>query len=279
MMPARRTPPMTRMRALYCVVQYVPDGGRAEAANVGVALFVPGEGRPRVRMSPTLARVRKFFSPDKKQFRWIELAADALKYRLESAAGGEFASEAEFITFVGARADAVRLTPPRPTVTDDPAAKLDALYAKLVGDEKPYAKGVAPRWSAYLPRVKAVFERLQTERRAWTPGKLRVPVIGTKLDIPLAYKNGRVNYVLPTPLPPAKLLESKVEMIGFRGQLIYQHKVEGEDSKLVVLSAAPAGDREAEARCAQVLADCHVKFVPYAESDAFAAEVEREAHV
>ena len=32
---------MSRIRALYSVIQYLPDAGRAEAANAGVVLYVP----------------------------------------------------------------------------------------------------------------------------------------------------------------------------------------------------------------------------------------------
>jgi hypothetical protein len=34
---------MSTARALYSVVQYVPDSGRAEGANAGVVLYVPAE--------------------------------------------------------------------------------------------------------------------------------------------------------------------------------------------------------------------------------------------
>lgn len=127
---------MSRTRAFYSVVQYVPDFGREEGANVGVAIFVPESGRIVFRTSPSLARVKKFFSPDKAEFEWIEAAVKTLECRLNKAQE-EFKSEEEFAQFVAARADAVRLTTPRLVVLTELEPKLNELYEELVGDTPP----------------------------------------------------------------------------------------------------------------------------------------------
>src|SRR5262245_29468598 len=116
---------MPCIRAYYSVVQYVPDPGRAEAANDGVVLLVPSEDRIEIRTSPTLARIRQFFAPGKQQLKRIELALEALKNRL-SLARGEFKDDAEFARFVAARADSVRLTTPRLVVTGQPLNELNS---------------------------------------------------------------------------------------------------------------------------------------------------------
>jgi hypothetical protein len=103
---------MAQTRAFYSVVQYVPDGSRAEAANVGVLLFVPSRHWLEVRVSPFLERVRQFFCPDDHELRRIELSVEAFKHRIELARA-EFASESDPAQFVTARADATRLTPAR----------------------------------------------------------------------------------------------------------------------------------------------------------------------
>lgn len=268
---------MTRIRALFSLIQYIPVGGRAEAANVGVALFVPSLARVFVRTSPTLDRVKRFFKPDKKQMRRVELAVEALKYRLEHA-DGEFTTEEQFAHFVAARADAVRLTEPLVAATDNPAAKLDALYAELVGEGEAVRVAPLPPLT-FPPRAAELFGRLRAEGRVWTPGKVQVPEAGDELEIPLAYKNGVVNLVLPRSLAAADRPKSKLPKLGYHGLLIDRHEVQGEKSKLVVMSTNPTADEDAEKQYAEVLADFQVRFVPYAKSDAFAAEVEREAHV
>jgi len=124
---------MSRKRALYSMVQYVPDGVRAECANAGVAIFLPESGVVVVRTSPNLTRIKKFFSPKKPDLRRIELALKACKHRLD-VSQGEFSTEEEFCQFVASRADVVRLTPPRLVVLTDLNQKLDELYFELVGD-------------------------------------------------------------------------------------------------------------------------------------------------
>jgi hypothetical protein len=266
---------MPRTRAMYSVVQYVPDGARAEGANAGVVIFVPESGRIEFRTSPSLARVKKFFSPDRTEFEWIESAVKTLEARLKKAQG-EFKSEEEFAQFVAARADAVRLTPPKLVVLTELEPKLNELYAALVGDEAARvraAKGVT------LPtRVAETFGRLQAAKKAWRPGRILVPETKHKIEIPLAYKNGRVNYVLPQSLAPSDRPEHRLPKLGFHGLLIHQHKIDDEEGQLVVLSADEKADREAEKHYAEVLGDFRVRFVPHYQADAFAAEVEKTAH-
>jgi hypothetical protein len=115
------------------VVQYVPDGARAEGANVGVVLYVPETASLLFRTSPSLARVKQFFCPDESEFEWIAGAVKTLECRLRTAES-EFKSKQEFRLFVAARADVVRLTHPRLAVADNLQAKLDELYTRLVGD-------------------------------------------------------------------------------------------------------------------------------------------------
>jgi hypothetical protein len=266
---------MQRTRAMYSMVQYVPDGARAEGANAGIVIFVPESGRIEVRTSQSLARIKKFFSPDKAEFEWIELAVKSLKHRLEKAQG-EFKSEEEFTQFVASRADAVRLTTPRLVVLTELESKLDELYGELVGDEAARvraAKGVS------LPSsVAETFGRLQAAGKVWRPGRIAVPETNRKIEIPLAYRNGRVNYVLPQSLARSVRPEDRLPKLGFHGLLIHQHKIDDEASHLIVLSADAKADLEAEKHYAEVLDDFHVDFVPFNQAEVFAAEVEKTAH-
>jgi hypothetical protein len=266
---------MPRTRALYSVVQYVPDGARAEGANAGVVLFLPDSGRIEFRTSPSLARVKKFFSPDKAEMEWIAGAVKTLEARLRKAQG-EFKSEEEFAQFVAARADAVRLTPPKLVVLTEIEPQLKKLYADLVGDESARAK--AAKGVTLPPHVAEAFGRLEAVKKVWRPGRVVVPETKRKIEIPLAYKNGRVNYVSPQSLAPADRPEERLPKLGFNGLLIYQHKIDDEAGQLVVLSANEKADREAERHYAEVLDDFQVRFVPYHKAEEFAAEVEKTAH-
>lgn len=60
--------------------------------------------------------------------------------------------------------------------------------------------------------------------------------------------------------------------------LIHEHKIEGEEGKLVVMSTDERASGEIERRYAKVLDDFHVRFIPFAKSRAFAEEIEKTAH-
>lgn len=264
------------MRAFYSVVQYVPDGGRAEAANAGVVLFVPDRRLIEVRTSPTLERVRQFFRPGRQELRRIELALDAFKHRMELARA-DFESESDLAQFAAARADAVRLTPPRVVMVREPLSDLEALYAELVGDQDRVAEA-AGAMQGLPPRVAEVFGRLEAARKAWRPGRITLPTVNRSFEVPVAYQNGRVNYVRPESLAPGRRLDDRMAKLGFNGQLIYRHPIDDRDGQLVVLSVDPDADATVEERFQRTLQEFSVRFVPNAESDAFADEVARTAH-
>lgn len=267
---------MPEFRAFYSVIQYMPDGSRAEAANAGVLLFVPSRRWLEVRVSPSLNRVRRFFSPGRQELRRIESALEALQYRMDLARE-EFASEEDLARFVAARADAVRLTPPRLALVENPSAEIESLYAELVGDREPDRQPAGSRLR--LPRrVAEVFGRLEAQHKVWRPDAITVPTVNRKFDVDFAYENGRVNYVKPESLADTGRLDARMMKLGFNGQLIYQHPVDEKPSQLVVLSADPQADPEAEARFRRTLDDFNVRFVPFAQAEAFATEVESTAH-
>lgn len=264
-----------KQRAFYSVMQYVPDGARAEGANVGVVLYLPDTGRIEFRTSTSLARVRKFFSPEPKERNWIESAVKTFESRLKKAQG-EFPTETEFARFLAARADAVRATAPKLVVLTQVESTLNELYSELVGDEESQERSAR---SVSLPsRVAETFGRLEAAKRLWRPGRIVVPESNRKIHIPLAYQNGRVNFILPKSLALKSKPEGKLPTVAFDGLLIHQHPIDDQPSKLIVLSADANADSEVEKHFADVLDDFHVDFVPYRKAEEFAARVEKEAH-
>lgn len=265
-------------RALYSVLQFIPDGGRAEAANAGALLFVPSIRWLELRTSPTLERVRQFFSPDRAQRRRIEIALESFRHRIELARS-EFVTEADLEQFAAASANTLRLTAPRVVIVEEPASALDELYMELVGDlDRSASTAADTRGQSLPPAVAEVFGRLEAQQKVWRPGSIVLPTINRKFDVPIAYENGRVNYVRPESLAPRQKLDDKLAKLGFNGQLIYQHAINERQGQLVVLSTDPQAAPGAEDRFAQTLQEFHVRFVPYGQAEAFAAEVERAAH-
>ena len=263
-------------RAFYSVLQYVPDGGRAEAANTGVLLYVPERRIVEVRTSETLERVRQFFKPGRTELRRIELALEAFKNRI-TLARGEWESESDLAQFAAARADAIRLTPPRLVMVQEPHGDLDALYRELVGDRDRALREMALHAYVLPEPVAEVFGRLEAQDKIWRPGRIKLPTVNKDFDIALAYRNGRVSYVRPESLTGGRL-DDRLARLGFNGRLIYNHPIKEEDSRLVVLSSDPDASRDTEERFANTLKDFDVKFVPYEKAQEFAKEVEATAH-
>jgi hypothetical protein len=265
---------MVPTRALYCVVQSVPDDGRAEAANAGVLLYVPSLRWLEVQLTPSLARIRQFFRPSKQELHQIASALESLKHRMKLARS-EFETESDLTQFVSARADAVRLTPPQVMMVEDPSSDLESLYAELVGEKTHLRNSSAP---TLPPGIAEVFGRLETQKKGWRPGSIVVPTVNRRFDVPMAFQNGRVNYIRPESLARREKLDARMYKLGFHGQLIFQHPVENKPSQLIVLSSDPKANREAERRFRESLGEFHVRFVPFDEAEAFAAEVEKTAH-
>jgi hypothetical protein len=267
---------MNATRGLYSVVQYVPDGGRAEAANAGVVLYVPSRRWLEVRISPSLERVRQFFRPGRQEIRRIELALEAFKHRMELARS-EFESEGDLVQFAAARADAVRLTAPRVVMVQEVLSDLETLYGELVGD-RDRAIATAAAFPSLPPRLAEALGRLEAQQKVWRPGRITLPTINRSFEVPIAYANGRVNYVRPESLAPGGKLDDRMAKLGFNGQLIYRHPIDNHEGQLVVLSADPEADATTEQRFDRTLSEFNVRFVPNAQVDDFAAEVERTAH-
>lgn len=267
---------MPPTRGLYSVVQYVPDDGRAEAANLGVVLYVPSPRSLEVRVSPTLERVRQFFRPGRSELRRIEIALEAFTHRMEIARD-EFAGEEDLAQFAAARADTVRLSPPRLVMVEHSASEIDALYTELVGDREERS-AAAMRAQRLPPRVAEVFGRLEAQRKVWRPGTINLPTTGRRFEVPIAFENGRVNYVRPESLAPGGRLDDRMTKLGFGGRLIYLHPINDKQGQLVVLSTDPVADLDTEARFARTLSEFNVRFVPHEQADEFAEEVERTAH-
>src|SRR5450759_1513617 len=67
MKPPRIADGVEGMKGYYSVIQYCPDLSRAEAANVGVMLFIEQPHKLAVKVSETFARVERFFKPNREQ--------------------------------------------------------------------------------------------------------------------------------------------------------------------------------------------------------------------
>lgn len=266
---------MTGYPGYYSLIQYCPDLSRAEAANVGVVLFCPSLRFIQARTSSGNDRIRRFF-------RGLDFDRDRLNHVKQSIErrlrvdASSFQSLADLEGFIDTRANEIQLTSPRPMKVADPRADLDQLFKDLVGGRK-HGEAVRPE----IRELDDAFARLHREGRALQKQHVRVPVLGTTLSAPYAYRNGALNLVKP--LAFSSRLEGEARRraghLALEGDLLAKYPDDGVSRRLVVVSGGrgqEVGNREQE--FAKLFEEYRVKFVSRGGISAFLREVEREAH-
>ena len=125
---------MKPMRGYYSIIQYCPDLGRLEAANIGVLLLCPDLGFLKARMSRDNARIRHFFGDEGHDWTRINAFKSGIEERLEVEHDDIRTLEA-LESFISRRANLIQISPPRPMKVHDPEKDLDQLFKDLVGGQ------------------------------------------------------------------------------------------------------------------------------------------------
>ncbi|HEY5314551.1 MAG TPA: DUF3037 domain-containing protein [Pirellulales bacterium] len=264
----------------YCsLIQYCPDRFRAEGINVGVVLFSPQPPCIRARMTAKHARVRKMFGTSGRDLDALKLAKRAMESRL-NANNGEIATAADLRSFIATRANDLRMTEPRLIKVTDVESELERLYHELVE----FGSGATLVRSdsvpeALPPKLNDVIYRLSNEGRIWKPGKIQIPIRNRSIDIPYAYQNSTVNLVKPYAFT-AKRAETQAASLAIDGDLIQRHQIDGKGHRLIVVSTRedPTLAHELSEHIEPLFREYRVRLVRSNEAEAFASEVEQQAH-
>lgn len=271
---------MTFHPAYYSVIQYCPDRGRAEAANIGVLLLCPNLGFVGTRLTRSPKRVVKFFgkeSFDRARFLVVVHGIEAQVREHYDWSEGVAALE----RYIGTRANDMQLTPVRTMKTAEPEADLDALFVELV---EPAAKPqhYAPQTRAVLPpsfqRLDAGLKAPELRGRIHFDRTVLVPLLGNELAAPYVYANGVTNLVKPVAFSgSSKKAIREAKELGVEGQLIHRHP-SPEAGQLIVLPDFSEGANDASSDVRQLLEDFSVRVVEPEQVDRFIAEVAEIAH-
>jgi hypothetical protein len=265
------------MQGYYSVIQYRPDTGRAEAANVGIVLYTESPRQLEVKMSATFARVDRFFQPDREKLsRIIESARSTADRLMLSVA--EMDSVADLDHFARTLGNDIAMTPPRMAAVENIVSDISRLFDQLVGDEADRKH----RKPAMLPTaINQVFEQLASSGKVWQPGRVKIPLNGRSIDIPYAYRNGVLNYVKPVVFSHGtQRIDDKACRLAVEGDQIrkdHDHRVEGVAGRQLVIVSASASDSEAESRVAPVFKEYGVVYIPRKAAEEFARKVMLEA--
>ena len=110
-------------KGYYSVIQYCPDLGRLEAANIGVLLFCPERGFLDALTAKHNERIRKFFGS--KDHDWKKI--NSFKLGIEERIRAEYASVStveDLREFIDRRANQFRITDPQPMRVRHPTTEV-----------------------------------------------------------------------------------------------------------------------------------------------------------
>ncbi|MEX2139715.1 MAG: DUF3037 domain-containing protein [Pirellulales bacterium] len=122
---------MQAHKGYYSLIQFCPDPGRAEVANIGVLVFCPDFDYLDVALSKNNRRVIEVFGGKSFDASWLNDAKKSFLTGIQSERE-RFKSLADLEQFVTSRGNELILTKPRAMRIEDAASALEALHAELV---------------------------------------------------------------------------------------------------------------------------------------------------
>lgn len=260
--------------AFYSLIQYCPDQSRAEVANVGVLVFCPQARFLEARTSAGNDRISKYFG-----------RASFDKVRLNSAKAGledrlqlerdRIQSIEDLSRFIDTRANQLRITSPRSMMVENPAGSLDQLFKEFIGGRS--------RREPKSPLVPELDSPLRTLARSGSVSldlKVEIPLVGKILPIPYAYRNGRLNLILPKRFAcDADTAMKKAMELAVEGDQLASNPQDNETRKLIVVSVFEGlPKRELELHLAALLEKYNTELIPARRVSELVARVRNDAH-
>jgi hypothetical protein len=249
----------------YSLIQYCPDRGRLEAANIGVLLFCPDRQYLRARLSSSNERIRHFFGEEAGDLKQINVMKKMLEHRLE-VEKSEIGDLAALRRFASLLANEVIISDPRPTLVEEPEVELAQLFEDLIGRTQ---RREPPSEATLLSRLR---QRLDTPRLNAVVQRdvhVKVPVIGHEMTVPFAYQNGKRNLVEVHEFNQKREHNFMQDLCNkaAQGRLIHMHPDPdaGQQHLVIVASFGPS----VEAHRDQVAAVLHDHDVGFYEESAF----------
>lgn len=258
-----------RDTGFYSVVQFCPDLVRGEVVNVGVVVGSPSLGI-YARMAERNEYVKHMFGADAYDDTRLSFAKAGLVERLKEV---EPTIDA-LAGFISQESGQLILTPPRPMIVKNLVDDCVGLFIRLLSDpEVRRREGRARR-----PDLNRVVRELQRknvpiQRRP----EVSVPIIDEPLKADFSFKNGVRNLVKSVGISAREdAALDEASQLGSKGLLIAKHPGPEGETKLVIV--ADIEDQQLLGRVANLLDDHQVRLVDAQQLDAFALEIERDAH-
>lgn len=183
---------MALHNAYYSIIQFCPDRGRAEGANIGVVVLCPSLGFIDVKTSAGNDRVRRFFGARSFDPQRLNVMKRAIEARVREKSDWRNGLE-DLERFIASRANDLQLTPPRAVKTADPAAELASLFDELVGGRSQASSN--PRHM--FPQLDRALREPGVREKVRFDESVTIPLLGRSLRVPYAFQNGTLNLIKP----------------------------------------------------------------------------------
>ena len=268
---------MAAHRAYYSVIQYCPDLGRLEAANVGVVLFCPELHFLDARTSRANERIIHFFGREGHDWKQINAFKKGIAERVRLSVT-DIRDKESFGRFISMQANLMQLTPPLPCrVSSDPKSELDHLFEQIVGVEK---RRVTTKSLRRLLGQK--FEKGGISDKVRQDISVTVPVLNKRVEIPYGFQNGRFNLITPAKFE-AKDTDSVVATAcryAVEGRSLFDNPDQQlGDMQLVVVGKFRAKAPEARKAVDRVLSEHEVKLVRFDRIPDLVDEIRRTGKI
>jgi Protein of unknown function (DUF3037) len=261
-------------RGYYCVIQYCPDLGRLEAANIGVLLLYPDRGFLRARTSSDNSRIRHFFGDEGHDWTRINSFKVGIEDRLEIEKEELLSLEA-LETFIARRANAIQITAPRPMRVTDPEKDLDRLFHDLVGGSPRVNRG--PSLKSFLRQK---FEKAGVDAKIKTDIRVKVPIFERQIEIPYGFQNGRFNLIQLARFQAANPEQTKFTACRYavQGESLYASP-DPHLGQLQLIVVGKFGSKQSSSRSSveRILKEHHVRLYAATELDSLVDEIKRTA--
>jgi hypothetical protein len=243
-------------KGYYSLIQYCPDLGRLEAANIGVLLFSPEQQFLKARTTRHNSRIIRFFGSEGHDWVRINSFKKGLEDRIAIEGAGVKSLE-DLQKFIDLRANILQITAPRPMRVNEPEQDLAALFKEFMGE------AIHRTSSRTLRRV--VGEKLTgagLERKIRKDIKVSVPVLQKEVEIPFGFQNGRFNLISPVRFEATNPEQSLITACKYavEGWSLYETPdARLGDLQLVIVGKFRAKDQDSPARVKRIFQEYRVK--------------------
>jgi hypothetical protein len=265
---------MNPTKGYYSLIQYCPDLGRLEAANVGVLLFRPEPHFFKALTSRRNSRIIHFFGSEGHDRARINAFKKGLEDRI-ALEGAEIRTLEQLERFIAQRANLLQITPPRPMKVLDAEKDLADLYQELLGEPVRHAPTrTLRRYLADKLSEPDIARKIRKDIR------VTVPVLEKEVEIPFGFQNGRFNLINPVRFESTNPEQSVITACKYavEGQSLYKTRdpVLG-DLRLLVVGKFRPKDQESPARVARVFREYGVRLYRTSELSRLIQEIRTTA--